>query len=344
MDGGKRITIWDVAKRAGVSKSTVSRVMNNGSVSEEAKKAVYDAIANLNYKPSCFAKNIRTQKSMTIAMMIPDASNLFYTEMYKAVEKVIFEKEYMVIICDTQNSTDYEIKYAQKLLDRKIDGLIYCTYKMSERSERYFINLSKRLPMVFMDFAFAKFAAKEKISLVATEGIESTRSALEFLYKKGRRNIAYINFPSDTQITIPRFEGYKMGLEKCGLPFREDLVYFPKPEHELDAIELGYAGAKTLMNAKTPPDAIMVAADPLAIGAMKYLKEHKIKIPKELSVIGFDNNNVCELIEPNLTTIAQPIQQLGMQAAQMMLNKLNGITSGETNIIFKGRLIERGTT
>gem|GEM_PF-607852 len=340
----KLVTIWDVAKLAGVSKSTVSRVMNNGPVSDEARKAVYDAIEELNYKPSCFAKNIRTQRSMTIALMIPDASNLFYTEMYKAVEKVIFEQEYMVIICDTQNSTDYEIKYAQKLMDRKIDGLIYCTYKTSERSEKYFINLSKKLPMVFMDFAFSKFIKKENISLVATEGVESTRSALKFLYSKGRRNIAYINFPNDTQITIPRFEGYKMGLADCGLPFREELVYWPAPPQELDVLELGYEGAKTLMAAKEIPDAIMVAADPLAIGAMKYLKEQKIRIPQELSIVGFDNNNVSELIEPNLSTIAQPIEKMGTRAAQMLLNKLNGISNRNESIIFEGELIERGTT
>lgn len=343
-NGGQDITIWDVAKLAGVSKSTVSRVMNNGSASEEARKAVYEAIERLNYKPSCFAKNIRTQKSMTIAMMIPDASNLFYTEMYKAVEKVIFEKEYMVILCDTQNSTEYEIKYAQKLLDRKIDGLIYCTYKMSEESEKYFTNLSKRLPMVFMDFAFAKFTKKEKISLVATEGLESTRRVLKVLYDKGRRNIAYINFPSDTQITIPRFMGYKKGLADCGLPFREELVYFPEPKEDLDVLELGYSGAKALMSTNVAPDAIMVAADPLAIGAMKYLKEHKVRIPQELSVVGFDNNNVCELIEPNLSTIAQPIKKLGMVAAQMLIDKLNGISTKNESVIFEGELIERGTT
>ena len=337
-------TIWDVAKLAGVSKSTVSRVMNNGSASNESRKAVFDAIEQLQYKPSCFAKNIRTQRSMTIAMMIPDASNLFYTEMYKAVEKIIFEQEYMVIICDTQNSTEYEIKYAQKLLDRKIDGLIYCTYKMNETSEKYFINLSKRLPMVFMDFAFAKFMDKEKISLVATEGMESTRRALKFLYEKGRRNIAYMNFPSDTQITIPRFEGYKKGLADCGLPYREEFVYFPQPEHDLDVLDLGYTGARILMSAKEVPDAIMVAADPIAVGAMKYLKEKKIKIPQELSLIGFDNNNICELIEPNLSTIAQPIKKLGTLAAQMMLSKLNGISDSNESKIFEGELIERGTT
>ena len=344
MSNGQLITIWDVAKLAGVSKSTVSRVMNNGSASEESRKAVYDAIEQLNYKPSCFAKNIRTQKSMTIAMMIPDASNLFYIEMYRAVEKVIFEQEYMTIICDTQNSPEYEIKYTEKLLDRKIDGLIYCTYKMNETTENYFIQLSKILPMVFMDFAFAKSAQSRDISVVATEGFHSTRSALKFLFDKGKRKIAYINFPNDTQITMLRYEGYLQGLTDCGLAFREELVYFPGPEEKLDVLELGYAGAKALMSAAEVPDAIMVAADPLAIGAMKYLKENKIRIPEDVSIIGFDNNDISKLIEPNLTTIAQPIEEMGTRAAQLLLNKINGIQSKNESIILEGKLIERSTT
>ena len=128
--------------------------MNNGSSSDEARKAVLDAIKKLNYQPSCFAKNIRTQKSMTIALMIPDASNFFYTEMFKAVEQVAYEHEYMVILCDTQNSTDAEIEYAEKLQQRRIDGLIYCTYRMDKEAQNYFLSLSRKLPVVFTDNSF----------------------------------------------------------------------------------------------------------------------------------------------------------------------------------------------
>lgn len=335
------ITIWDVARLAGVSKSTVSRVMNNGSASIKSRQAVFDAVEKLEYKPSCFAKNIRTQKSMTIAMLIPDASNLFYTEMYKAVEKVIFEQDYMVILCDTQNSSSYEIKYTEKLLDRRIDGLIYCTYKLNERTEKYFLNLSKRLPIVFMDYAFIN---QKNISLVTTEGYNSTREALKFLYAKGRRKIAYINFPKDTQITMPRFNGYIKGLEDCGLPFVEDLVYMPEQGQDLTAIDLGYNGAKELMKGSVVPDAIMVAADPLAIGAIKYLKEIKIEIPKDISIIGFDNNNLCELVEPKLTTISQPTQELGRSAALLLLDQMNGIQKNAKRIIFEGKIVHRDTT
>ena len=134
-------TIWDVAKLAGVSKSTVSRVTNNKPCSKASKEKVLEAINKLNYKPSVFAKNIRTQKSMTIALMVPDASNFFYTEIFKGIESVAYSQEYMVLLCDTQNNPEHELKYAAKLLDRKIDGLIYSTYKMDLNTQQYFLNL-----------------------------------------------------------------------------------------------------------------------------------------------------------------------------------------------------------
>ena len=333
-------TIWDVAKLAGVSKSTVSRVMNNGSVSEEARKAVLDAIKKLNYQPSCFAKNIRTQKSMTIAFMIPDASNFFYTEMFKAIEQVAYEREYMVILCDTQNSTEAELAYAEKLLQRRIDGLIYCTYKMDKQAQEYFVSLSRKLPVVFADYSFHIY---DDISLVATEGYTSSRNATRFLYHKGCRHIAYINFPRDVQVTNPRYEGYLKGLEDCGLVPDPNLTYFPPSERTMSARDMGFNGAKHILSSGVKVDAIMAAADPIAMGAIKYLKFQGIKIPEQIKVIGFDNNEVCEIIDPTLTTIAQPISKIGTTAAQILFNKIGGNASQE-RVLFEGELIQRDST
>lgn len=333
-------TIWDVAKLAGVSKSTVSRVMNNGSASDEARKAVLDAIKKLNYQPSCFAKNIRTQKSMTIALMIPDASNFFYTEMFKAIEQVAYEHEYMVILCDTQNSTEAEIAYAEKLLQRRIDGLIYCTYRMDKEAQNYFVSLSRKMPVVFADHSFRIY---EDISLVATEGYTSSRNAARFLYHKGCRRIAYISFPRDVQVTQPRYEGYLKGLEDCGLTPDLNLVYFPPAERSMSARDMGYNGAKHLLSSGIKVDAIMTAADPIAMGAIKYLKFQGVKIPEEIKIIGFDNNEVCEIIDPTLTTIAQPIDKIGTTAAQILFNKIAGDAS-EERVLFEGELIQRDST
>lgn len=314
--------------------------MNNGSSSDEARQAVLDAIKKLNYQPSCFAKNIRTQKSMTIALMIPDASNFFYTEMFKAVEQVAYEREYMVILCDTQNSTESEIEYAEKLLQRRIDGLIYCTYKMDKQAQGYFLSLSRKLPIVFTDNSFRMY---EDISLVSTEGYSSSRNATRFLYHKGCRHIAYINFPKDVHVTYPRYEGYLKGLEDCGLTPDPRLVYFPPSERLMSARDMGYNGSKHLLSSGVEVDAIMAAADPIAMGAIKYLKYQGVQIPGDIRVIGFDNNEFCEVIDPTLTTIAQPINKIGTTAAQILFNKIAG-NANEERVLFEGELIQRDST
>lgn len=334
-------TIWDVAKLAGVSKSTVSRVINKGSCSPEAKDAVLDAIDKLNYQPSCFAQNIRTQRSMTIALMIPDASNLFYTELFKSIQKIAYAHHYMVTLCDTQNSSDYEIKYAQKLINRKIDGLIYGTYKMDARTQDFFVSLSESVPTVFIDYAYKRY---DNISIVATEGYQSTRETVNFLYQKGRRHIGYVNFSRDVEVTQLRYQGYMRGLEDCGLAYSSDIVFFPNSREHMDGITIGYTGAETLLSKNRKIDAIMTAADPIAIGVIKYLKQKGIKIPEDISVIGFDNNAICEIIEPTLTTIAQPIRDLGTTAVNILMNNIQGKENNMQRIFMKGELVQRNST
>ncbi len=334
-------TIWDVAKLAGVSKSTVSRVINSGSCSQEARDAVLTAAKKLNYQPSCFAQNIRTQRSMTIALMIPDASNLFYTELFKAIQEIAYASRYMVTLCDTQNSPNYEIKYAERFLNRKIDGLIYGTYKMNAKTQDYFVSLSESLPVIFIDYAYKRY---DNIAIVATEGFESTRQAVKFLYQKGRRHIAYVNFPRDVEVTYLRYEGYLKGLEDCGLPFSSKLVYFPDSKEDIFGMDIGYNGADALMTRNPKIDAIMAAADPLAVGVIKYLKKHDVLIPDDISVIGFDNTELCEIVEPTLTTIAQPIREIGTTAIRILLNKINKIENEQERVILNGQLLQRKST
>ena len=197
------------------------------------------------------------------------------------------------------------------------------------------------MPIVFVDYAFKEI---EDIQIVTTEGFQSSREAVKFLYHKGRRKIAYINFPRDAQVTRHRCEGYKRGLADCDLPYDPDLVYYPSSSDDIDVRDMGYHGAKALMTANTKADAIMVAADPLAVGAMKYLKQQGIKIPEEVSLVGFDNNEICEIIGPALTTIAQPIKKIGTLAAEILFNKINGIENTQERKVFDGELIQRDST
>lgn len=223
----------------------------------------------------------------------------------------------------------------------KIDGLIYCTYKMGQAAQEYFVKLSKKHPVVFIDYAFRKY---ENISIVATEGLDSSCDAVKFLYHKGKRNIAYINFPEDVEVTKLRYEGYLKGMNECGLAAAPDLVYFPNTDETLTSRQIGYQGTKRLLNSNKSIDAIMVAADHLAVGAIQYLKQQGIRVPQDVSVIGFDNNELCEVIEPSLTTIAQPINLLGIKAAKVLFDKIERKNEKTVRLFFEGELKQRGST
>ena len=335
--------IWDVAKLAGVSKSTVSRVITKGSsVKSETRQQVEDAIKELNYSPSYFAQGIRSGKTKTIAMLVPDNSNVFYTEMFNGVEQVMLEHNYMTLICNTMKSSSREINYAKSLVKRNIDGIIYNTYKQNKKNLEYFLQLSESIPIIFMDNIVPQDV---KAAYVFAEGKSATKNAVNYLYGKGCRRIAYIRVPPSISVINNRYEGYKQGVIECGIKFDEKLVYScNENDIFMPHIDIGMNGAKYFMSLENPPDAIMASIDTMAIGAMKYLKSAGYDIPGDVKVIGFDNIDLCTLIEPTLTTIAQPIQALGTEAANILIKKIRGEVNIKEQVVFETELIIRGST
>ncbi len=342
MTDEQKSNILDVAQLAGVSKSTVSRVLNNkGYVAQTTRDSVEDAIKRLNYTPSSFAQNIRTRRSRTIAMMVPDTSNSFYTEVFKAVEDIAYENDYMVIMSDTRRSFSNEKKYADKLLKRNIDGMLYFTQQKTQANLDFFSRLTHRLPIIFMDYAFAEVP---ELHCVAAEGRNATAEAVKYLYGKGRRSIAYVNLPQTNNITLLRCEGYRAGLEQCGINVDERMIALPEDQHGVSLVDVGFYAAERLMAQNPRIDAIMAASDHLAIGVMKYLKKAGVRIPADVSVMGFDNTDLCDIISPALTTVKQPIKNIGHEAARMLLNLIMGETVPTDKIIFDSAIVERDST
>lgn len=341
--GGNMASIWDVAKLAGVSKSTVSRVVsNNGPVKEETRLAIERAMKELNYTPSYFAQGIRTGKTKSIAMLVPDKSNVFYNAMLEGIETEALKYGYMVIVCNTNRNLSTEISYTKELLKRNIDGIIYNTYEKSRKNLDYFLSLSETLPLVFMDNIVPK---GETAPYVIAEGYQSTKSAVQYLFKKGCRKIAYIRIPPDISVINHRYEGYKAGLQECGISINKELVFQSEKRSITEThLDVGMEGAKYLMSLSNRPDAIMAATDVIAIGAIKYLKSQGIQIPNEVRIIGYDNINLCTIIDPQLTTIAQPIREIGAVAAKILINRINGVHNDQEQVVLNAELLIRETT
>lgn len=335
------ITIFDVAKEAGVSKSTVSRVINKESpVREETRIAVESAIKKLGYSPSYFAQGIRTGRTNTIAMMVPEYSNVFYTEMFRGVEDVALKYGYMVLMCSTERHMNSEIEYTKELLKRNIDGIIYNSYHKNDSVSEYLKSISENLPVVFMNKIFDE---PNDVAYVYTDGFSSTRKAVHYLYNQGKRKIGYVKNSEDISVIEDRYQGYLKGLEDCGLPFEEKWVYRVRRETEPDYVRLGGDAARYFLSLADRPDGILTAIDMIGIGCIKELNALKISIPKEITIIGFDNISLSSLIEPALTTISQPIRKMGQTAAEIVIAKINGEQINE-HVVFEGDLIVRQTT
>ncbi|MBN1624139.1 MAG: LacI family DNA-binding transcriptional regulator [Clostridia bacterium] len=336
-------TILDVAKLAGVSRSTVSRVISgNGVVKSETRDKILHAIENLNYSPSYFAQGIKTGKTKMLAMLIPDYSNLYYGEMYRGIEQVALENGYMVMICNTDKSSTRERIYAEELRKREVDGIIYNTYKRNKDNIDYFTKLSKQMPVIFMDYIDDKDI---DVPYVLSEGFESSKKAARYLVSKGKRRIGYIRVPPYISVVQHRYEGYKQGLIESGIEPDEELVY-QCPDNEVGKthLDVGFEGALFLMNKPNPPDAIMTSTDIMAVGAIKYLNGAGYKIPGDVSVVGFDDIALATIVEPSLTTISQPTRKIGEVAARILLAKINGENDIEDQIIFEPEFIVRGST
>ena len=317
-------TIFDVAKAAGVSKSTVSRVLNGESgVKEATREAVEKAIRELKYTPSYLAQGIRTGKTKTIAMVVPEYTNIFYNELFRGVEDMALKYGYMVFVCNTERSRRSEIEYIEEILKRNVDGIIYNTYSNSEE--------------------MLNFQEDEPVSYVYTDGFESNREAVHFLYEKGRTTIGYIRNTTDISVIEDRYEGYLQGLRDCGIPFREEYVYQAKQSTEPDYIALGADAAKYYEGLDETPKAVIAAIDALAIGCVQQFQKDGVCIPEQVNVIGFDNISLSSLIQPPLTTISQPIRLIGQKAAEIIIAKLDG-REIEDKVVFPGNLILRATT
>ena len=335
------VTIFDVAKEAGVSKSTVSRVINRDTkVKQETRDAVEAAIKKLNYSPSYMAQAIRTRKTHTIALVVPEYSNIFYTEMFRGVEDIALKYGYMVMVCNTERHAMSEIEYTNELLKRNIDGIIYNTYRTDDEMEDYLRQISERLPIVYMNRIFGD---DENYACVYTDGFKSNRKAVQYLIDKGKHKLGYVMNSEDVSIIEDRFEGFVQGLKDHGLELNEKWVYRVQRENEPDYIKLGRDAAKYYASLKDRPDAILTATDMLAIGCVKGFNESKIKVPDEISVIGFDNVFVSALIDPPLTTIAQPVRKMGQAAAEILISSLQG-KKIQNKVVFDGKLIVRETT
>jgi len=322
-------TIREVAKKAGVSVATVSRVLNNnGYVSAKTKDQVLKVIELLDYKPNEVARSLYKKQSNTVALIVPDITNPFFPELARAVEDTLNIYGYTLMLCNSDEQAEKEREYMDVLKQKYVDGAILVSNTLTAEDVQ-----KLDLPVVVIDRSI-----HHNISTVVSENFEGARQATLFLKEKGCQVIAHLRGPEHVVTANERYQGY-IDVVQNESWFHEGLVAVGNYEMKTSA-----EVTKDLLNKHPEIDGIFAGNDVMGVGAIKAVKQMGKRIPEDVSIIGFDGITLGEMIHPELTTIAQPIYDMGLLGARMLIKQIEKKPLAQTFHEFPIQLIQRQTT
>jgi len=325
-------TIKDVARHANVSIATVSRIINNQTgYSEKTKQKVLNAIKELGYQPNAVARGLINKRTHTIGVLFPKLSSTLVTDLLSGIEKATHEAGSSVIVCHTESNGEKTMKYLQLLNEKRIDGIIFTSAPLLEEYYEYMKKMD--VPIVLLSTESYAFP----VPYVKVNDRHAAYTATQFLIQKGHKNIGMLCGNIDDAISgKPRFDGFKSALEDHNLPFDNKNIIFNRGFTFYDGAE----SLKTLVKQAPDLTAVFAASDEMAIGAMSAAYELGIKVPDDLSIIGYDNLSIADMSIPPLTTVAQPLTDMGEMAAKMLFELLDSDKTVESRIM-SHKIIER---
>jgi DNA-binding LacI/PurR family transcriptional regulator len=327
-------TIYDVAKEAGVSIATVSKVINNtGRISDKTRTHVNKVMARLQYEPNMIASALMGKITYTIGLTIPDLANPFFAEIARAVEDRAQELGFSLVICSTDNNPEKELKYINLLIKKRVDGIVLVTSIQNDTAIKELI--TKKLPITLIAREMQTLAVDTVLVDDYLGGIQAT----SHLIAKGHKRIAVIAENMNIMSSKERIRGYRFALNEANIKVDSSIIM------ECDfSIEGGKEISRRLLTSANPPTAIFACNDLLATGVIQAARELNIDVPAELSVVGFDNTIIATLTDPSLTTIAQPIQEIGRNAVDLLIKEIKSEKTGKQRIVLHPELVERGST
>ncbi|MGB9780682.1 LacI family DNA-binding transcriptional regulator [Caldanaerobacter subterraneus] len=313
------VTIKDIAKKAGVSITTVSRALNGyPDVSEETREKIKKIAEELNYTPNSIARGLVTNKTQTIGMIVselikPGVYHPFFLEVLAGIKAGLKKDRYDLILFTVDPESQDATSYEKLCNDRKVEGAIVEGLRLSDP----YIEEIKgtQIPTVLIDIPILT----DKVGYVSSDNVQAAFEATSYLIKLGHKNIGFINGHKDAAVSFERLEGYKKALEKNDIPYREEYVIFADFTQEG-----GYNAFKTLIFEHPEITAIFHASDLMAMGSYRAAKDLGMRIPEDISLVGFDDIELASLITPALTTIRQDTFKMGYTAAKHLLAIIRG--------------------
>lgn len=304
-------TIKDIANRTGLGLATISSYLNGGNVREKNREKIEAAIKELNFEVNEVARGLKTNRTYTIGVVIPELNNIFCTEIITGMEDILRKKGYATIVCDCRTDRKLEREAVEFLYRKRVDGIINMPVDSTGSHLKQFATAKK--PIVIIDRKLPQIACDS----VLVDNRDAAKKAVDILIQNGHRKIGLITGPEDIYTAKERYFGYESALQEAGIDVDPALVV-----HSDYTIRGAVAGVERLLDAHPEVTALFAANYEMTMGTMIALNERGISIPEEMSVIGFDNREFARALHPRLTIITQPTEAIASYVAQTILDRL----------------------
>lgn len=327
-------TIKDVAKRAGVSIATVSKMLNGGNVLSENREAIEQAINELNYRVNTVARGMKTRRTMTVGVLIPSLADYYGLSVLSHIDRTLFENGYSTIICDyDENDSEGASKKLELLLNKQVDGIVMQPINVRKRDLSQVV--AQGTPLVFIDVGVSGSAYDS----VVIDNTEISKKITSMCIKKGHHDVGILVGAPGVSTTEDRISGYMSAHKKFGIMPREELIY------KVDISEKrGYQGMKYLLELPKRPTAVFTAGHDLTVGALAYLNEVGMSIPRDISFVGFETQTISRIYHPKLTIGIQPVEQIGQTAALMLIERMREEYNGVARKIKLSAVVDVGAS
>jgi DNA-binding LacI/PurR family transcriptional regulator len=336
---GKRATLADVARLAGVVPMTVSRAINrSGYVSDEVRTRVMEAVERLQYRPNMLARQLKGQRLYAVGVMLPDIANPFGNELVIGIKEVLDASGYTAFITTSGGSIEKETAALQSFVDHRIDGLIVATRGSVAGDKALAEIAAQHVPIVTV----GRPVEIAGVDCVSVDHYRGAFEAASHLIEMGHKRVGYIGVGHPDDPVPQRYEGYMAALAAAGIPFRPEYAVREVDAPAFATEEDGYLGMLELAKCKQRPTAVFARNDFAAIGALRAMHTLGLRVPQDISVVGFDNIRMSAYTTPRLTTVEQPILEQGRMAARFLVERIEGHAKGKTrNVVMASKLVKR---
>ncbi|MHB9055426.1 MAG: LacI family DNA-binding transcriptional regulator [Paludibacteraceae bacterium] len=329
-------TIIDIAKELNISPSTVSRALkSHPDISKKTVEAVKKCAEKLHYKPNEMALNLRLKRNNTIGVIVPEVVHYFFSSILSGIEEVAFQEGFNLMFFKSDESYEKELKITQSLINARVSGVLACLSKETSNYEHFQELLDNNIQLVFYD----RICIGIITDRVVVDDYAGAYTAVEYLIKSGCKRIAFYSSPLHLEISKNRKNGYMDALRKYNIPVDESLMYV------CDTRDKAIGLTPEVLKRADRPDSFFAINDHTASGILYSVKQAGLRIPEDISICGFSGGDLALACDPMLTTVEQHGYEVGKTAAQLLIDKIKGITHGQyTNRIIKTKLMVRGTT